>query len=291
MAAWNSWKLLRDEFVKRLKFGVRIMAGQKSDLAGEAEAVRVDTGRLEVIEKLAVAGAAPSEVVGTPGRLNEDVTYEISAGNTVIFHPLQHGVSVSVATAAGESVAAVGRVVTFTDRNDDASTVATMRASLAASNAAGLVEILLGTAVVGDTWDHTLVLAETPLWASGTIPANLQCRMGSDGHVYPVSLVEGWQYRSAAAEACASILATPGTILRGMVYNQGGADAWLQFHDLAAAPGGGVAPALVIGVVAAGDTVPWPTEVRGSVGLQVALSSTRDTYTAYAFGHVNLWVE
>lgn len=96
-------------------------------------------------------------------------------------------------------------------------------------------------------------------------------------------------YKSAAAEACASVKATAGYLNSGMVYNAGGDAAYVQFHDLAAAPIAGAVPALVVGKVASGDTVQWPACVPGTVGLQVCLSSTKDTYTAYAFGHFFFW--
>jgi hypothetical protein len=170
--AWkNTWTSVREWFRSHNKDGVRLIACQRRDNDEEAATVMVDEGRIETIEKLSVAGAAATAVVGTTGILPQPYTHEISAGNTISFQPLQHGVSVIVATAAGESVAAVGKVCTFTDRNDDASTVTTMRATLAASNAAGLVRIDLGTAVVGDTWDHLLTLPEEELWALGTLPA------------------------------------------------------------------------------------------------------------------------
>ncbi len=97
MAAWNTWKLLRDEFVKRLKYGVRIMAGQKSDLAGEAEAVRVDTGRVETIEKLSVAGATPTAKVGTTGRLPATKTITFNAATAMVgtYRPKGGGVTVA----------------------------------------------------------------------------------------------------------------------------------------------------------------------------------------------------
>jgi hypothetical protein len=142
-------------------------------------------GNAQVQPVLPVAGADPTPVVGTLGRLNQDYTYAIAAGKTIRFHPLVHGVSVVVATDAAEAVNAAGLVVTFTDLNTDLSTVTTMRAALAASNAAGLVSIELGTAVGGDTWDHLLTLAETPLWASGTHAAGAVLVLGPDGYMWP----------------------------------------------------------------------------------------------------------
>jgi hypothetical protein len=244
-----------------------------------------------LVQRLPVAGAAPTAVVGTTGRMNKDVIFTIDAGMTATVHPLRGSVSVIFNTAAAAAVTATGKVVTLTAKNAPALTdITAMNVLIAASaTVSALIGPLVGTGA--DTFDAALAIAETPLWESGTIPANLACRMGSDGYNHPACLVEGWQYRSAAAEACASILATPGTILRGMVYNQGGALAYLQFHDLAAPPAPAAVPAFVLGEIAAGETVPWPVEVHGAVGLQVCLSSTRDTYTAFAFGRSLLWVE
>lgn len=249
------------------------------------------TSEVASVPYLPVAGAAPSTVVGTTGRMNKDVIFTIDAGMTATVHPLRGSVSVIFNTAAAAAVTATGKVVTLTAKNAPALTdITAMNVLIAASaTVSALIGPLVGTGA--DTFDAALAIAETPLWESGTIPANLACRMGSDGYNHPACLVEGWQYRSAAAEACASILATPGTILRGMVYNQGGALAYLQFHDLAAPPAPAAVPAFVLGEIAAGETVPWPVEVHGAVGLQVCLSSTRDTYTAFAFGRSLLWVE
>lgn len=130
----------------------------------------------------------PASGGSVPGRLNADVTYAIAAGKTISFHPLQHGVSVSVASGGAAAVLATGRAVVFTEKSDDSTTLTAMLALLAASNAAGLVAINLGTAVGADTWNHLLTLADTALWASGTIPANLQCALYPDGYVWPIEV-------------------------------------------------------------------------------------------------------
>jgi hypothetical protein len=136
----------------------------------------------------ATPGATSTKQQGTLGRLNQDLSYAIAAGKTISFHPLQHGVSVSVVSGGAAAVLATGRAVVFTEKSDDTTTLTAMLALLAASNAAGLVAINLGTAVGADTWNHLLTLADTALWASGTIPAQLMCAVGPDGYNWPVEL-------------------------------------------------------------------------------------------------------
>jgi len=100
------------------------------------------------------------------------------------------------------------------------------------------------------------------------------------------------QYLTGALpEAVASVSnAAPARITSGVVYNSGVADAYVQFHDLPAAPVGAEAPAAVLGIVKAGETFPLPCEAAGLTGAQLALSSTAATFTAYAFGHFIAWV-
>jgi hypothetical protein len=189
-------------------------------IAGKVRRVLADLkGMLLTRAMLSVAGAAPTAQVGTLGRLNQDLSYAIAAGKTVVFHPLQHGVSVIVATAAAEAVSAAGLVVTFTDLNTDASTVTTMRAKLAASNAAGLVEIQLGTAVGGDTWNHLLTLAETPLWATGTVPAGADLQLDENGYQHQVEseIIPRAIYRAAAARKFAGVDAGAVTVTSSYV--------------------------------------------------------------------------
>jgi hypothetical protein len=136
----------------------------------------------------ATSGAQPSKVRGTTGRLNQDLSYAIAAGKTISFHPLQHGVSVSVVSGGATAVLATGRAVVFTEKADDTTTLTLMLAALAASNAAGLVAINLGTAVGGDTWNHLLTQPDTALWASGTIPAQVAVALYPDGYNWPLEV-------------------------------------------------------------------------------------------------------
>jgi hypothetical protein len=147
----------------------------------------------------ATPGATPTVQQGTTGRLNADLSYNIAAGKGIIFHPLQHGVSVSVASGGAAAVLATGRAVVFTEKSDDTTTLTAMLALLAASNAAGLVAIQLGTAVGGDTWNHLLTLADTALYASGTIPANLMCGLYPDGYNWPLEVDATGGLKTSAA--------------------------------------------------------------------------------------------
>jgi hypothetical protein len=177
MKTLDNWK----KSLKAVFFGV--------DASGLPRSYGVtDTGEMPMAARLPVAGAAPTAVVGTLGRLNQDLSYAIAAGKTISFHPLQHGVSVSVASGGAAAVLATGRAVVFTEKSDDTTTLTAMLALLAASNAAGLVGINLGTAVGADTWNHLLTQPDTALWASGTIPAQVAVALYPDGYQWPLEV-------------------------------------------------------------------------------------------------------
>lgn len=133
---------------------------------------------------------------------------------------------------------------------------------------------------MGMTWGQSAKLTATPV--AGTFDEDT-------GAMSVVARAGGTQYASAAVEACASVKATAGYIREGAVYNDGLAAAYLQFHDLAAAPAPGAVPAALLAEIPAGGTIPWPCIVQGGTGLQACLSSTAGTYTAYAHGHFLLW--
>lgn len=128
--------------------------------------------------------AAADEQVGVTGRLPQDLSFTISAGNDITIHPKQGGVSVIVATAAAAAVSATGKVVTLTSKNDDSTDVTAMLALIAASASVNALLSISGTGA--DLFDHTLVLAETPLWTTGTIPANALIALDSSGYWLPV---------------------------------------------------------------------------------------------------------
>jgi hypothetical protein len=113
--------------------------------------------------------------------------------------------------------------------------------------------------------------------------------VASDGSMRASSYSGMTQYASSAAEACVTLKASPGMAAVGCIYNEGGATAYLQFHNTIAAPAPGAAPAAVLAEIATVSTIQLPTPVRGSTGVTLALSSTRDTYTAYANGHFLIW--
>jgi len=140
-----------------------------------------------VTEYLPVAGADPTAVVGTTGRLNEDVTIQINAAGpkSVVAHPKQNGVSIIGANGAAASVSAAGKVVTLTAKNDGTTDVTAMNVLIAASSTVSpLLAALTGTGA--DTFEAAFTVAETPLWASGTIPAHVLCALGPDGYNWPV---------------------------------------------------------------------------------------------------------
>lgn len=132
------------------------------------------------------SGATPTQQQGVPGRMPLDYTFTIAAGKTIQVHPKRAGASFSVATAGAAAVSASGLAVVLTSKSDDTTTVAAMQALIAASPAVAALLSISGTAL--DTFDHLLVLADTPLWYEGTIPANLICALGPDGYVWPVEL-------------------------------------------------------------------------------------------------------
>jgi len=128
-------------------------------------------------------GVAATQQQGVPGRLPVDVTFTINVGKTIIGHPKQGGVSFIGANAAAAAVSAVGKVVTLTAKNDGTTTVTAMLALIAASPSVAALLTISGTGT--DTFIGTFSVAETPLWASGTIPANALCVLGSDGYWWP----------------------------------------------------------------------------------------------------------
>jgi hypothetical protein len=175
---------------------------------GERMIARCDNdGMSYVLPRLPrTPGAVPTDVQGTPGRLQVDETFSIAAGKYITVHPLQAGVSWVMATAGAAAVSAVGKVVTLTSKNDDTTTVTAMRALIAASaSVAALISIPTGTGA--DTFDHTYVQAETPLWTTGTIPANAMVGLGPDGYYWPMEI---GQHDSPAG--------TQGTRLIGTAY-------------------------------------------------------------------------
>lgn len=128
-------------------------------------------------------GAAATQQQGVPGRLPEDVPFTINTGKTIIGHPKQGGVSFIGANAAAAAVSAVNKVVTLTAKNDGTTTVTAMLALIAASPSVAALLSISGTGA--DFFISTFSVAETPLWASGTIPANALCVLGSDGYWWP----------------------------------------------------------------------------------------------------------
>lgn len=134
----------------------------------------------------ATPGAASTKQQGTSGRLPVDVTLTINTGMSIIVHPKQGGVSVIGANGAAAAVSATGKVVTLTAKNDGTTTVTAMLALIAASAS---VAALLGISGTGaDTFVATFTVAETPLWASGTIPANALMTLGPDGYQWPAEV-------------------------------------------------------------------------------------------------------
>ena len=158
------------------------------DAAGKPRAPGVlDTGEVPTQARLPVDEAAPTDVVGTTGRLNKDVTIQINAAGpkTVVAHAKQNGVSIIGANGAVASVSAAGKVVTLTAKNDGSTDVTAMNVLIAASfTVSPLLAALTGTGA--DTFEAAFTVAETPLWASGTIPANCMYAMGPDGYNWPV---------------------------------------------------------------------------------------------------------
>jgi hypothetical protein len=225
----------------------------------------------------ATPGATPTVQQGTTGRLNADLSYNIAAGKGIIFHPLQHGVSVSVVSGGAAAVLATGRAVVFTEKSDDTTTLTAMLALLAASNAAGLVAINLGTAVGGDTWNHLLTLADTPLWASGTVLASANLELDEDGYAYPVEseIIPRAIYRAAAARKFAGVDAGAVTVTSAYVLGFTGCNLLgraLYALDLTS----GRRHPIVSVVDPAGATA-------GVITLGTALSATTDTViVAYA---------
>lgn len=134
----------------------------------------------------ATSGGTPAQQQGVSGRLPQDITYTLAAGKTITIHPKRAGVSVSVATAGAAAVSATSLAVTLTNKNDDSTTVAAMQALIAASASVAALVSISGTAL--DTFDHTLTLADTPLWYNGTIAANVMAALGSDGYFWPVEM-------------------------------------------------------------------------------------------------------
>lgn len=96
-------------------------------------------------------------------------------------------------------------------------------------------------------------------------------------------------YRSAAAEAIAAFSNTAGRLYSWACYNDGAAAGYIQFYDAAADPLGGDPPTVVLAESAAHSIVQFSVPLYGANGLRVALSSTRDTYTALATGHFWGW--
>lgn len=90
----------------------------------------------------------------------------------------------------------------------------------------------------------------------------------------------GTMVRSTAKENTKSIRATAGRLLRLDASNLGSEDLYLQLHDKATAVSSGNVPAFVVYIPAkASRSI---TDHKLNAGLQVALSSTSDTYTAVA---------
>lgn len=182
MAVWTTWQNIKDAISKG---ALGLLVGQKwGGLDGPAvAAVDPADGALVTKSAIAVPGGAAALPAGVPGRLPVDETFEIAAGKNIVVHPLVSGVSWIMATGAAAAVSATGKVVTLTSKNDDSTTVAAMQALIAAS--ASVAALLSITGTGADAFDHTYVQAQTALWASGTIPANAICVLGSDGYWWP----------------------------------------------------------------------------------------------------------
>lgn len=181
---------------------ITVAADVKLGDNGERMITRCDNdGMSYVLPRLPrTPGAVPTDVQGTPGRLPVDETFSIAAGKYITVHPLQVGVSWVMATAGAAAVSAVGKVVTLTSKNDDTTTVTAMRALIAASaSVAALISIPTGTGA--DTFDHTYVQPDTALWASGTIPAHLQCALYPDGYVWPIEVDSTGGLKSSMSSA------------------------------------------------------------------------------------------
>uniref|UniRef100_A0A6M3IXK8 Uncharacterized protein n=1 Tax=viral metagenome TaxID=1070528 RepID=A0A6M3IXK8_9ZZZZ len=159
------------------------------DAAGLPRAVSVtDDGHLAIAATVAdKVTVVPETDSGVSGRLPTDVSLTIAVGppaKTISAHPLRGGVSVIGAVGAAAAVSATGKVVTLTAKNDGTTTVTAMIALIAASSTVAPLLAISGTGA--DLFDATWSVAETPLWAAGTIPANLMCALGSDGYNWPV---------------------------------------------------------------------------------------------------------
>ncbi len=90
----------------------------------------------------------------------------------------------------------------------------------------------------------------------------------------------GTRVRSAAKENTKTIRATAGRLLRLDASNLGVEDVFLQLHDKATAVANADVPAFTMFMPA--KAIRSITDHKLTNGLQVALSSTSDTYTAVA---------
>jgi len=228
---------------------------------------------------------------GVTGRLTKDLTFTISAGNDIVIHPKQGGVSVIVATAAAAAVSATGKVVTLTSKNDDTTDVAAMNVLIAASAAvSALIGPLQGTA--GDLFDHLLLLAETPLWENGTIPANALIALDSSGYWSPVemdtsggikmsmtSLIAGEDITAGRLKVMPKCATGSGGIL---VASGTGHNAACVVHRVMIAETGGANPITVLlRDGGAGGTVKTPTftvAASGSVTHELNTAHGTDVY-------------
>lgn len=252
----------------------RLLVGQDSATATSARAVLVDGDGHMQVDVVSLAGVKV-EVANLEVQIEAVPDDVLEKGDSCLVGGTTDG-SWDTTKAKCVKVAADGAVEVVQPTAGDLNCTEANSAAIKVATEKVATEVGVGTGL---------------LVRQGTA-TNLKCEEASAATIASrlLSMIRGTaQYISAAAEACASVKATPGTINSGMVYNQGAALAYLQFHNLAAAPAGGAVPTMVLGEIGAGETVPWPCSVEGSVGLQVCLSSTRDTYTAYANMRALIW--
>lgn len=103
-----------------------------------------------------------------------------------------------------------------------------------------------------------------------------------------------WEFRSSGVTVAFFVASAQAAYLRSISANNGDSvNLFLQVHNLAAAPGGGVIPIISEGPVIPDATISIADETQGvidrfSVGISIAWSTTQDTFTAPA-GNVG-WI-
>lgn len=233
----------------------------------------------------------PGIVTGVTGRIPKDLTYTISAGNDITVHPLVGGVRLIVTTAGAAAVSAAGKTVTLTNKNDDSTTVAAMQVLIAASASVSALLTIDGTAL--DTFDHLLTLADTPLWTTGTIPAQAMVVLGSDGYYWPAEAdaTGGLKVSQTSLIAGEDLTAARLKIMPKTTNGSGGAaiaasgtahNAACVVHRLMVAETAGANPVTVyLRDGGAGGTIRTPVytvPADGSISLELNLAFATDCY-------------